>query len=100
MLAVREWVWPVGVGHIVLTPPQASCSVLSRRLMPLTTSRARDVCIDHFEPNERGLMPSARKQSPANRRAWYLRPAIVSAFGTIVFDTSPIIASRDSGRSR
>jgi hypothetical protein len=44
-------------------------------------------------------MPSALKQSPANRRAWYLSPAIVSAFGTIVFDTSPIIARRDSGRS-
>ena len=64
--------------------------------MPLTTSRASDVCIENRDGNERGLMPSARKQSPAKRRAWYLSPAIVSAFGTIVFDTRPIIARRES----
>ena len=51
------------------------------------------------EANDRGLIPSARKQSPTKRRAWYFSPAIVSAFGTIVLETRPIIARRESGRS-
>ena len=58
-----------------------------------------DNCIFRREPNERPLMFSALTQSPTKRRPWYLRPLIVSAFGTTVFEIRPMAQRRESGRS-
>src|SRR3954465_11549294 len=82
------------VGHIY-----ASCLVL--RIWPIAREAlpASESCMLSFDGNERYLRFSARAQSETKRRASYLRPAIVSAFGTTVFEISPIAQSRESGRS-
>src|SRR3954447_5700053 len=98
MVAVRVWMRPVGVGHIRLSP-YASCAVLRIWRIDFTDWRASRICIEKRDGNGRIFRPSARWQSPTKRRASYLRPAIVSAFGTTVFEISPIAARRESGRS-
>src|SRR3954464_15240279 len=82
------------VGHIY-----ASCLVL--RIWPIAREAlpASESCRPSFDGNERYRRLSARAQSDTKRRASYLRPAIVSAFGTTVFEISPIAHSRESGRS-
>src|SRR3954471_12562886 len=96
-VAVRVWTRPMTVGHMRL--PYASCFVLRIWLIALDAFPASESCRLSFEGNERYFRFSARAQSPTKRRASYLRPAIVSAFGTTVFEISPIAHSRESGRS-
>src|SRR5919112_5732243 len=67
--------------------------------MDFTDWRASFICIEKRDGNGRSFRPSARKQSPTKRRASYFSPAIVSAFGTTVFELRPIAARRESGRS-
>src|SRR2546423_9390797 len=67
--------------------------------MALAALLVRESCIPRRDPKERPLMFSARTQSPTKRRPWYLRPEIVSAFGTTVFEIRPIAQRRGSGRA-
>src|SRR3954452_25421093 len=82
------------VGHIY-----ASCLVL--RIWPIARDAlpASESCMLSFDGNERYLRFSARARSERKRRASYVRPAIVSAFGTTVFEISRIAQSRESGGS-
>src|SRR3954452_19434907 len=98
-VAVRVWMRPVGVGHIRLWSPYASCAVLRIWRIDFTDWRAGRIWSEKRDGNARDFTFSARWQSPTKRRAWYFRPAIVSAFGTTVFEIRPIAQSRESGRS-
>src|SRR3954453_11838074 len=82
------------VGHIY-----ASCLVL--RIWPIAREAfpASESCMLSFDGNERYLRFSARAQAETKGRASYLRPAIVSAFGTTVFEISPIAQILESGQS-
>src|SRR4051812_9593058 len=93
-VAVRVWTRPMTVGHIY-----ASCLVFRIWLIAREALPASESCMLSFDGNERYRRFSARAQSATKRRASYLSPAIVSAFGTTVFEISPIAHSRESGRS-
>src|SRR3954454_12317835 len=77
----------------------ASCFVLRIWLIAFDALPASESCRLSFDGNDRYLRFSARAQSATKRRASYFRPAIVSAFGTTVFEISPIAQRRESGLS-
>src|SRR3954452_2886456 len=97
-IAVRVWTRPMTVGHMGGFL-YASCFVLRIWLIAFDALPASESCRLIFEGNDRYLRFSARAQSPTKRRASYLRPAIVSAFGTTVFEIRPIVQRRESGLS-
>src|SRR3954465_15334096 len=98
-IATRVWRRPIGVGHMGRFLPYASCFVLRIWLIALDALPASDSCKPRRDANERYFRFSALAQSPTKRRASYLSPAIVSAFGTTVLEISPIVQRRESGLS-